>query len=201
MSIWWSVLQRWAFLVRFTQILVWINIVCNHLGFHLKFLVVSDMYVLTVCTDINAICTKWALLMTSQCSKTSPSCTLPTTVSSLCMKGTLLWLNFFLSFFFCMWHNLTKTVMQNICPVRPIVAHFLKRVAVWQIWHEMSRTVSWWSRVHHVTFFSSLQRNYHMPKRRIWACTKSWTRPCRSWTAYKHTERKMERMRSLLTFH
>lgn len=39
-----------------------------------------------------------------------------------------------------------------------------------------------------------LQRNYQVPKRRTWVCTKSWTRPYRNSTAYKHTERKLERM-------
>ena len=102
---------------------------------------------------------------------------------------------------FCMWHNLPKVVMHINCLVTQCSLWFLRGslvadphcVFAWHCICENSIIICWGSLCH---FSLPQQRTYQEPKRRIWACTKSWTRPCRNWTAYKHTERKLERTRS-----
>lgn len=90
---------------------------------------------------------------------------------------------------FCMRHSLTKALMQNSSPVKTVhsVHFFSSRLKL--AW----RAALYWLAVDHSPFsYYSPQKNYHTPKRRIWACTKSWTRPCRNWTAYKHSEEEDE---------
>lgn len=143
----------------------------------------------SIIRDMNTLCTMNDPTVVHTCPLKSPHCNLLTvfremiTVSVHAWKDTVWW-----SFLHDAQFN-QKSQMQNICSVKLLRA-------VWQTYEGVhvgpTRAVLFADVFFFETspcpFSSSLQKNYHMPKKRTWACIKSWTRPCRNWTAYKHAE-------------